>query len=106
MEDERKDEQTSKQTPRRFAIAKEQRDALYQKIQDDNKFREALKTDWRRALTSANIDVRELDQKEIRRQELVPMPGAARAGVTIVIIIFAKLAGVEEIRFEDSVVFE
>jgi hypothetical protein len=92
--------------PRRFALTTEQRERLYERIREDPSFREALKENWRKALGSVEIDPRELEGKELTRSELVPVTsGAARAGITIVIIITAA-RGLDEIRLEDSVVFE
>ena len=92
--------------PRTFAITTGQRERLYERIRDDPSFREALKEIWKQALGSVDIDPRELEGKELSRSELVPVTsGAAKAGITIIIIITAA-RGLDEIRLEDSVVFE
>lgn len=89
----------------REAVSAKQRDALFEKLREDPKFREALKKDWRGALGELKIDPKAVAKGTLSRKEIGDFINQ-RAGWTIEIIISNRFTGSERISMAEAVNFE
>ena len=86
-------------------LTSRQRDALFSRLRDDPAFREAMKKDWREAVTALKIKPEAIAKGALSRREIDDFIGQ-RAGWTIEIIIFNKLPGAERVQINEAVNFE
>ncbi len=86
-------------------LKKEHRDALFQKLREDPKFREVLKKDWRAALKQMKIDPDMVAKGKLSRQDTLSFAGA-RMVSDIIIIIEEVLENRERISLSETVNFE
>ena len=86
-------------------LAAADRDALFNKLREDEKFRELVKKDWRRALTSMNIKPEAVAKGMLSRSDVESFAGQ-RASWTIEIVIFARNLQQEAVEMKEAVAFE
>ena len=89
----------------REAISARQRDALFTKLRDDPKFRDAMKKDWRAAIQEMKINPKSVAKGALTRKEIGDFIGQ-RAGWTIEIIIVNRFTGMEKISVAEAVNFD
>ena len=89
----------------REAVSAKQRDALFERLRDDPKFRDAMKKDWRAAIGELKIDPKAVAKGTLSRKEIGDFLNQ-RAGWTIEIVFFNRLTGNEQISLGEAVNFE
>jgi hypothetical protein len=87
------------------AISPKLRDALFTKLKDDPKFRDAMKKDWREAVQQMKIKPEAIAKGVLSRREIEDFLGQ-RAGWVIEIVISARVPGAERVQVAEAVNFE
>ena len=87
------------------AISARLRDALFNKLKEDPKFRDAMKKDWREAVQQLKIKPDAIAKGVLSRTEIEDFLGQ-RAGWTIEIVISAKVPGADRVQLAEAVNFE
>ena len=85
-------------------LTTKQRDALFSKLRDDPAFREAMKKDWREAVTALKIKPELIAKGALSRREIDDFINQ-RAGWTIEIVISGKVPGAERVQINEAVNF-
>jgi hypothetical protein len=89
----------------RAALTPKQRDLLFGKLRDDPAFREAMKKDWRSAVTTLKIKPDAIVKGALSRREIDDFINQ-RAGWTIEIVIAGRVPGQERVEINQAVNFQ
>ncbi len=88
----------------REIVHPEHRDKLFARVQEDPKFRQMLKKDWREAFAEMEIDPEKVIGGRLTREEMATF-AQQRAAWTITIVISAR-SGIDQIAINEAVNFE